>query len=505
MNNLTTISLHLKKLQQRWCVFFFIYLSLIHLRFASFGFRTLAGDDIILLGMSNTKGGSLSTFWPSVFDHTFSKWRPVTQLILSPMLDLFSGSFWKYQLTNEVLLASCALAIAYLCCCLADGNYVIGCVAGLFIITTRFNLFHVLQVFGLMESLAILFMLLMLIVLFKFATTKNFVFLWLANLFFFLEIHTHERFIFLLPILLTCSFTFTNGISLGRRVFILLTPIFIVLENFIVKTLFFDMNFFIGGGMTSINSETTNVPVFGARAVLNILGFNSGPDYLSGRNANLLGTRAIVVALIFAVPIVGILFWAAITWLRNFGIKSFTQKTVLILSLLVPLLLSASITFRQEYRWLLSPYVALIVISMSSVGFVCRTAISRGLVALVLLGGALTVDLYYSRHATNTYFFSTQGVADSINDRIFRQYKNLVDSSTFVIITQESSTFNWAVGSGLYYQQYSDGRQYDIREIKTMSDIHSLQGMRQNVFLFDYQWDQLVQIYPVHVTQQVAS
>ena len=74
-----------------------------------------------------------------------------------------------------------------------------------------------------------------------------------------------------------------------------------------------------------------------------------------------------------------------------------------------------------------------------------------------------------------------------------------------MIITQESSTFNWAVGSGLYYQQYSDGRQYDIREIKTMSDFHSLQGMRQNVFLFDYQWDQLVQIYPVHVTQQVAS
>jgi hypothetical protein len=135
---------------------------------------------------------------------------------------------------------------------------------------------------------------------------------------------------------------------------------------------------------------------------------------------------------------------------------------------------------------------------MSSVGFVCRTAISRGLAALILLGGALTVDLYYSRHATNTYFFSTQGVADSINDRIFRQYKNLVDSSTFVIITQESSTFNWAVGSGLYYQQYSAGRQYDIREIKTMSEFHALQGMRQNVFLFDYQWDQIVQIYPVN-------
>ena len=81
----------------KWYLLFFTYLVAIQIRFSPYNFETLTGDDIILLGWSNQSNGYMSTFWPSFTDNTLGKWRPVPQVILSPLLDFFGGDFWKYQ------------------------------------------------------------------------------------------------------------------------------------------------------------------------------------------------------------------------------------------------------------------------------------------------------------------------------------------------------------------------------------------------------------------------
>ena len=171
--------------QQKWIIVFFIFFSAVHLRFSTYGFNTLAGDDIFLLGQSNQKDGFLSTFWGSFTDHGGGKWRPVTQVILSPLLDFFGGDFWKYQLLNEVLLAFSGVLVALLVTNLTKGKFLLGLSAGSFLILARFNLYHVLQVFGLMESIAVIFTLLLLISLEKYLRFRSRKNLYLANVFFF--------------------------------------------------------------------------------------------------------------------------------------------------------------------------------------------------------------------------------------------------------------------------------------------------------------------------------
>ena len=480
--------------QQKWIIVFFIFFSAVHLRFSTYGFNTLAGDDIFLLGQSNQKDGFLSTFWGSFTDHGGGKWRPVTQVILSPLLDFFGGDFWKYQLLNEVLLAFSGVLVALLVTNLTKGKFLLGLSAGSFLILARFNLYHVLQVFGLMESIAVIFTLLLLISLEKYLRFRSRKNLYLANVFFFLAIHTHERFLFLLPLLIFCTILYTTGVQRAKRIFLISLPLLIVTENFLMKSRVFNMKFLTGGGGAEINSTTTAVPTFTWRALLNIFGYNSGPDYLSGKNAHALGGTSVLIALIWAIPLILLILLACLKVFRLYGPRKSLSGISIALLLLVPLLLSASITFRQEYRWLFAPYIALIVIAYVAVGIITESRRTQMLLSALLITTGSIVGLYYSRYSESTYFFSTQRLSDSINDRVFVQYRDQMETSTFVVVNYGSTVFDWAVGGQLFYQEYSPSQNFDIRTVASLDQVDELTNVREHLVVYDYQWDQVVQI-----------
>ena len=478
----------------KWYLLFFSYLVAIQIRFSPYNFETLTGDDIILLGWSNQSNGYMSTFWPSFTDHTLGKWRPVPQVILSPLLDFFGGDFWKYQFVNEALLAVCGLLLALLVTNLTGGKFLLGVSAGSFLILARFNLYHVLQVLGLMESIAIAFMLALLICLERFARTKSVKFLYSSNVFFLLVIHTHERFFFLLPLVLFCTFIYSSGLPTSKRCVMIALPLLSIFGNYLVKTQIFNMTFLTGGGGTEINSSTTDIPSFTWRALLNVFGFNSGPDYLSGKNAHLLGNTAVYVALIWAVPLVLLLLFACSKTIRNYGLMNGFTKILIASLLLAPLVLSASITFRQEYRWLLAPYIGLIVIAHVSVGIVAESRRAQMFLTALLITTGTVVGLYYAKFAESTYFFSTQHLGDSVNDRIFAQYGDQIDQTTFVIVDYDSTVFDWAVGDQFFYREYSPNQNFDIRSVPSLDQVDGLTNLRENLVVFDYRWDQIVQL-----------
>ena len=490
------VNLRVSKYQfnTKWYLCFAAYFFAIHLRFASFSFKTLAGDDVILLGVSNQNNGFLSTFWGSFTDHTGGKWRPISQIILSPLLDFFGGDFWKYQLLNEALLAGCGVLMAVLVFNMTGGRFLLGLSAGSFVVLARFNLYYVLQVFGLMESLAVLCMLSMLIALEKYVRLGSNRYIYFSNFFFFLTIHTHERYLFLLPVLFVCSWLYVPSKPLSARLFLVCLPLFIVAENFLVKTKILNLTFLTGGGGTEINAATTDIPTFSWRALLNIFGYNSGPDYLSGRNAHSLGIAAVFLAVGWTILLFAVILLSCIQMFRKTGWQNSCRKVCIAVLLIGPLILSASITFRQEYRWLFAPYIALIVVVHVSLNVVARSRQTLIFISCLLVSLGTLIGVYYARYAESTYFFSTQNLADSINDRLFVQYEEQMSTTTFVIVDYDSTTFNWAVGGELYNNEYSPSMNFDIRRVASTEEITALTELRENLIVFDYRWDQIVQL-----------
>ena len=188
------------------------------------------------------------------------------------------------------------------------------------------------------------------------------------------------------------------------------------------------------------------------------------------------------------------LLGALIKMIRKSSIRSSVKVITVPVSAFVSLLLSASITFRQEYRWLLSPFIVFVVMVVCSISYLFRSKIARGVVTLFIVAVGTVNGLYYARYAENTYFFMTQKLTDSINDQIFVQYKSELNSATFVVIDHGSQVFDWGIGGGLFFDVYGSGENTDIRRITEVGDKSTLIDLRENVYVFDYQWDKVVQL-----------
>ena len=277
-----------------------------------------------------------------------------------------------------------------------------------------------------------------------------------------------------------------------KRCFLLSLPLLIIVENYLVKTQIFHMTFLTGGGATEINSSTTDIPNFSLRALLNIFGYNTGPDYLSGKNAHVLGNTAVYIALLWAIPLIVLILFACFKTVRSVGLRNGLNGISVALLLLVPLLLSASIPFRQEYRWLLAPYIALIVIVHVAAGVIADSRRTQMLLGALLVTTGSIVGLYYSRYAESTYFFQTQHLGDSINDQIFVQYRDQIATTTFVVINYDDTVYNWAVGGQLFYQEYSPSQNFDVRTVASIEQLSELTDLREYLVVFEYQWNQVV-------------
>ena len=479
----------------RWLFLYVIYFLLIHLRYAIYDFRTLAGDDVLLLGSSNQSGGYASTLLGSLASHGDGKWRPVFSFAISPLLDLFSGEFWKYQLVNELLYAMCAVALSYTVWKAARQNFSAAAGAGFLLIIARFGLYNVLQVYGVMENLALLFFILCVNSLLEFLRSNQVRSLLAANLLFFFALHTHERFIFLAPKILLCStFLLIKEISFAR-VLASVSPLLIVLEHYLVITRVFNMRYLSGGSNgVPIVLESIQIPKFAWSGVLNVFGYNSGPDYLSGRNAHTLGSTALLIALVCAIPMVALIALAFLKFSRERPLREFVFRAVFVCVLFLSMILSSSITIRQEFRWLLSPYVVMIGLLFILIEYVFGTKLRQGFYVVVLVVTGSIGAYYYAQYADGTYFFATQKTADSVFEILTVTYSEKSASSSFVIVDGGNDVFDWALGHGAFERQYFSPRDIDLRQIDTVSEITLLKNLRDQVVIFEYQNGAIVEV-----------
>lgn len=454
--------------------------------FTSFSGRTLMGDDLDLLLQSRTPGGYASDFLGAFTQAGVEKFRPVVTVLLSVTTDLFGGSFQAYRNLNLVLQLVNVGLVGLLAWRLAKRNWLVAVSAMTMVTISRFNVYFVLQVFGLMEGLAVTFLVAMLLCVHSFYKSGRRRPLILANACFFLVVFTHERFIVLAPFLVVATLlspaTFR---SLRERVAWAAAPLGVAVFNVAVKVYGLGIDFFTGTGGQDVELGPGQILVFLRRALLNVLGFNTGPDYLSGRNMHSLGVLGVCLGVVFVLALGVAGFLAALQWAREGSDRrGATRPWLLGASLLGPLLLSASITFRQEFRWLYAPYIVLVVGVSWVLGRLAPQPRIQVLATLAVLVSGLTVDGYYRRHVENTYFFGGLRVADSVRQEIVDQYRQDLSSSTVFLVTHGDPVVEgWYLRGGGFFRIYAPGA--DVRLVHSLSAIGTADGVRARVLAFE--------------------
>lgn len=469
--------------------------------FGRYHSHSLMGDDLTYYLRQHATGSWASGVHDAIFlPEGDSKYRPVAALAQLASFHAFGSFYEGYKELNLVIEALNVTLFARLAWLLSR-SYVLTVGLAAIALTARFDLYHVMQGFGGEQGLSITFLLVSILAARRGlrGDTKNVA---AASLAYAAAIYTYEGMLALgaTLILVPLLAIRTNRPwreDLVWRLGWAIAPIAVAGSNIAVKTAL-GVHFLSGTGGMDIALEPSTVLSFFKQGVASLLGFNNGPDYLSGTSWTRLPDHlGLIVGLGFTVPMT-LLAGATMVRLamvRKSGSSRLARLTelrvpVLGVALALPLLATACVTIRQEYRWLYPPYMLLLLGAAWALGRwrPLRRSLARHgawvCCCSVLVVAGLAVEVAYRPYAENTYFFGAQAAADSVYDQVFVQNDPHLNDTTILINTQGDQTLtDWILAGGEFFKIYAHGRPVDIRLIPSLAAIRQQNGLRSHVHL----------------------
>ena len=418
--------------------------------FNGFHFHSLMGDDLYAWSYYSQHVSFHDLFLAA----SGGKYRPVVSAALYVLFHQF-GADYQAWVTFSVGLNFLIVCLVFaLVRRITRGDTLIAFLAAVLYITSRFSYYDVLQVNGVMEALCILFLVLILYVAVEFVQSDS---RWpgyaLAGLYLLITL-THERFIALFPflgllVLLRKGLRWrSKGVLAGL---ICVPPVL----NVVLKHAVFHTSFLMGTGGQALGCDPVSIVKFMAKGFANMFWVNWGPDYLSGITMSEVDPRARLLVILIVVTLAAVIVLAVVRVLR---LKDRSERRtelkvfVLWLALFVPLLLMASITIRQEYRWLYAPFVVCLVYFCYQFSRLPGRAVLKYAVLVVLCVTAVGADSYFKQHENNVFFFYGENLADATYTATVGRYGTSMSQMTMYV--QKRPDIEWVLGGTLFLSPY---------------------------------------------------
>jgi hypothetical protein len=488
----------------RWCVWpfaFIVVLCAARFWFGRYHSNALVGDDLYNWISEHATPSWLAGLHAAFIETTGSKYRPIANLLALASYHAFGATFPGYKHLDEVVEALNVTLFARLAWLLSRSLVLTVGLAAVALIA-RFDIYYVMQGFGGAEGLSITFLLLGLLAA-RHGLHGNTKGVLAASLAYAAAIYTYEgtlamgAVLFLLPLVATRSGRVWRN-DLGWRLGWAMAPVVAAGSNVAVKTAL-GVHFLTGTAGTNIALVPSMVFSFFEQGTATLMGFSMGPDYLSGASwSELPRPEGLLLGIGFAGTM---LLLACATTVRlivrrrpgSGWLARVTEFRVLLLGLAlgISLLVTASGTIRQDYRFLYGPYLVLLLGAAWAFGRwrpVTRRlfpAAAWVTCCAVLVAAALSVEVTYNQYATNTYFFSAQAGGDSIYQQVFVDDAPRLADTTILIDTQGSASFTngWMLAGEAFFSVYANGRPIDVRFIPSLAAVSQQTHLRSQVQL----------------------
>jgi hypothetical protein len=435
--------------------------------FRGFSFHTWMGDDLYAWAYYEAK--------PS-FDDLFltasgGKYRPFATALHWVLFQAFPDDFAAWTYSNAGLELLTAFLVFWLVLRVARRDLLIAFAAGLLFITSRFSYYNVFQVMGTMEALGMLLLVLVLHVSVTYvrrdARWPGFA---LIGLFLAISL-THERYLALFPFLVLLVILKGRSSWRARALELALLCLPPVL-NVVLKRYVFATSVMMGTGGQELGVDPIGILRYLTKGGANLVWVNWGPDYLSGITMSETGGLARLVVAVIVLTIVACAVASVLRIVRSTDTSERRDEVkyfVLWLVLTGSLLLVASITIRQEYRWLYAPWaVCLVYFFYQYARLPWRRSVSVA-VLVFLCVCIVGMDSYYRRYQGNVFFFYGERIADSGRLATVGRYGDEMAGKT--VYLEKSTEVDWIVGHDLLLSPYLGA---DYRRIVWVDSFDSL-------------------------------
>jgi hypothetical protein len=320
---------------------------------------------------------------------------------------LLSGESTSTWFAYRLLFLSFSSMLVYLA---AQKSFRFG-LAGLFAssvyLSSRFLLYDVSQIFGIMELTSISFLLLVFIMVRKHSETRKEKYLFLAGLAFFFLYFSHERFqVVAIACIVYVFVAIRDPYSRAKWGSLFALPIVLGVTSRIV----FQMPQFVGtGSVNSLGFDYQTAISHSFSGILQILGFNLGPEYLVGvsfdSSAEWVQVSALVTIFAGVVTFLGSLI--NLRWVDFRSEKHFFGVFQFFLVLVV--FFSGMVTIRLEQRWLVAPFI-LIVIGIAQI--LNKGPMSGRFFAGLFLSMNIVLSTFYLPNSNQLFFNQWQSRAE---------------------------------------------------------------------------------------------
>lgn len=446
-------------------------------------YKVLMGDD--LLHVNLILNNSLQDYQTII--HSWSKYRPVFEIPFYYIVKTFGNNVFAYTVINSILNFITAIGVFYFSYKTTNKNIIISFLFSLILIISRFNNYNYLQLLGIMENMAMLEIIAIFILINVFIAKSKIVtkFDFFLVFILFLIGNTHERFLIVLPLI--TLFYLLKMLTLKKRNFIIfaLIPVLLIIVNILIKNTL-GVNFFTGAGGTN-QSNPLNIQslLFFLSAVANISGINIGPSYLSGLSLNQ-SSKYIVLLSFVNLPLLALLLFKFVKIIiklpKQFPVQLFN------ICLLICLCLSASISFRQEFRWLYSPFLVLLLFILSNINLVFRKKTYR-LIIYIFLFSQIIISVYYRSYLNNIYYMPGINVA--------KETKYLLDShisqlnNNQIIIDTDNQDTKWFFINDIFFKHYYPYNNisifYTFDQNMQVKDKPSINNLKLKIYTYNVQ------------------
>ncbi|MCA1825609.1 MAG: hypothetical protein ABR567_07200 [Myxococcales bacterium] len=402
-------------------------------------YDVLMGDDVYLYD-AFSHGSFVDT---CLTGRGGAKYRPVYFTLEWLITHAVGPHYASYVWVNIGFSILLSFVVFLLARWLARGNDLVGLGAGILFVTSRFAWYEVAQVLGLMEALAVLWTLAMVYFAFRFVRAERLRDALGMCAAYFLAAFTHERFLAAAPFL-AAAMLWSRTRALRDRVLLAAVvisplPLYVLLKKALQRP-----PFFLGTGGTPIAFDLKQTVKFWAAGLINVFGINKGPEYLSIVDYRHL--PALNQALGVAIAAAGVTLVALFLGERR---RPGALMVAWVGSLIAGLLLTASITFRQEFRWLYAPYVVALLFWSYAAVRTSRPALA-GAACAVLAVASVINDAYLRSQRRNLYLFVGEEFAQSFYEQSLKRYG--WQNREFYVVPFESS--DWYFPPTLFFEQF---------------------------------------------------
>ena len=445
----------LKNIINNNSVVFIFFASIGIIWFGCFRNQVIMGDD---LGITSFFSQNINPLKLMFGYFGGNKYRPILSIVQYCQYRVFGSNYQCYFWFN-VLVHTFNAYLIYHIVKRVTKNFGFSIVAAVCFITSIYSYYNITQLFGVMESMCLLFLLLVIIMLISFYSTQKSKYLYYSLAFSFLLIFTHERYIVLFGVY--CVFLiFCDSLKPKKKIIYLLISAIPFLVNYLFKIIVLGAIFFEGTGGNQIKVDFRQILIFIKQSVLSILGINTGANYLHGYvYDNFLLRDKIFAFILFG--LIGITL-SAFVYFNIFREKNksnkFRQFYILLVSLAFAgaLIVSYSITVRVEMRWIYSPYIVFVLFFMYALHKIKIKKIIVNIIFVLFCALSLITNYNYRQNTGEIYFNRAFFMANSVYNNTVKRYGEEISNYKLYFIYQNE--LQWAVGGNNLYliNQYLD-------------------------------------------------